>query len=180
MQRSDEHRASSRSPRWAIALVTILAIVFVAGIVAAPLLESSGHAAGDWLRFAYSPTCHQMPERSLSVAEQPMAVCARCSGLYLGGLIGLLAALPWIQRIRPRLTRWLFFAAVVPTLIDALLPWIGLPGLSNVPRLVLAVPAGLVAGLFLAAGIVDLVTRDRSQTAGRATPTNEPLEVSDG
>ena len=50
---------------------------------------------------------------------------------------------------------WLAWAAA-PTVIDALLAWTGLPALPNLPRLLLALPAGVMAALFLAAGIADL------------------------
>ena len=38
----------------------------------------------------FSFVCHQQPERSLWLAGLPLAVCARCFGIYLGALSGLL------------------------------------------------------------------------------------------
>ena len=37
--------------------------------------------------------CHQRPERSFHVAGVQLPVCARCTGLYVSGAAGALAAL---------------------------------------------------------------------------------------
>lgn len=133
---------------------SLAALLFLAGTVAVPLLESVGVGGARLARLCYAPLCHQKPERSLEIGGSTQAVCARCSGLYLGGVLGLLAgAVPLLGR-RPR-PRWLGLWAV-PTIVDALMSLAGLPSLSNVPRLLLAVPLGLVAGLFLATAIADL------------------------
>lgn len=34
--------------------------------------------------------CHQIPERTFTLADRPLPLCARCSGMYLGAFIGLL------------------------------------------------------------------------------------------
>lgn len=33
--------------------------------------------------------CHQIPERSFDLAERPLPLCARCSGMYLGIWVGM-------------------------------------------------------------------------------------------
>ena len=87
-----------------------------------------------------------MPERSLAVGNGYQAVCARCAGLYAGGVAGLFLG-AWLVVGRRRLAPALFWVGILPTVIDAVLPWIGLPGLPNVPRLLLAVPPPLPAPL---------------------------------
>ncbi len=42
--------------------------------------------------------CHQRPERSFHPEGAQMPVCARCFGLYLGGGLGVLAALGFRRR----------------------------------------------------------------------------------
>jgi hypothetical protein len=49
-------------------------------------------------------------------------------------------------------SRWLLLAAV-PTLVDALAASIFGAGVDNLPRAVLALPAGTAFGLFLGAGV---------------------------
>src|SRR5262249_26179605 len=118
-------------------LVLCLAIIWTAGPLIAPIgvahgwvsmgpapnLRSGIHFFPDLLalviRSAYGRVCHQLPERSLWIQGQPMAVCARCFGIYLGYFIGLLACPLAEESLRkglPRL-RWLMLA-LVPLAID--------------------------------------------------------------
>jgi uncharacterized membrane protein len=142
-----------------VVLTGLLALTFIAGFVLVPLMQSAGTPGALWIRAAYAPLCHQMSERSIELQGTPLAVCARCTGLYLGGALGLFLA-AWLvvgraRRPRPSLLAW----AVAPTLIDALLPWVGLPGLPNLDRLIVSIPAGTVAGVFLALGVAELFAR---------------------
>jgi uncharacterized membrane protein len=147
--------AQDRRARLALLVVAALALAFASGIAVVPWLEMRGAPAGPLLRLAYAPLCHQLPERSFEIGSHSMAVCARCTGLYAGGVAGLLLALGGaLARVRPR--PWWLAAAVAPTAIDFGFGWVGLPALANLPRALLAVPAGLVAGLFLSVAILDL------------------------
>jgi len=187
-----EKRASSQA-RLLVLGVGLLALAFAAGTFLAPVLISSGGPWGGFLRLSYAPVCHQLTERSLPVGDGFQAVCARCSGLYLGAVAGLFvsAALLMGRRSAPR-PIWLAVVAV-PTFIDALLPWVGLPALPNYPRLLLAWPVGFVAALFVARGIAEIVAsrsgrpgpgdcteddRDENWIARRTG--RESLEVVDG
>ena len=38
--------------------------------------------------------CHEQPERSLPLLGEPMVVCSRCAGLYLGVVLGVALPLP--------------------------------------------------------------------------------------
>ena len=152
----DGNRAEpSRAARRAVFVAALLAFAFLVGTTLAPWLQNERPTSATLLRLAYAPLCHQLPERSLVIGSAHQAVCARCSGLYLGGVAGLVIAGVWVVGRRSPSPIWLA-VAVVPTLIDAVLPFIGLPGLTNLPRLLVAAPSGFAAGLFLAIGIYDL------------------------
>jgi uncharacterized membrane protein len=124
--------------------VAVAALLFVAGTYAAPL------------RIVYAPLCHQQEARSFALGEGHQAVCCRCSGLYWGGAAGIFAA--WLMfaggRWEPRPV-WLLLAAL-PNVADAAAHWMGLPALPGLPRFIIALPLGFVAGLCLAYGINDL------------------------
>jgi uncharacterized membrane protein len=161
--------------RPAVFVAAALAAVFVSGVFLAPALEAAGDRWGGVLRGLYAPVCHQSPERSLHLQDHALAVCSRCTGLYLGAVAGLLlGALLRVGTGREVRPVWLA-VAVAPTALDALLPWLGLPQLPAVPRLLLAVPAGAVAGLFLAVGIADLFS---GGLPARAAVTSVPHSVS--
>ena len=159
MRVAAESSGVDRRGRRAVAWAGVLLLVLVAGTFLAPVLLSAGNVWGGVLHLAYAPLCHQMPERSLVIGAGTQAVCARCSGLYLGGVAGLWAGALLLlrSRLRPR-PLWLA-VAIVPSVVDFALSWLGLPSLSNIPRLVLAIPAGVLAALFLAVGIEDLFSR---------------------
>ena len=146
--------------RLAILAVAAGAAAFLGGTVAVPLLESTGARGVGLLRLCYTPVCHQQAERSLSLPGGEQAVCARCAGLYAGGIAGLLAgAVALVGSVRRPRPLWLV-VALVPTVTDALLAFAGLPSLPNVPRMLLALPLGLVAGLFVALAIADVLGRE--------------------
>src|SRR3972149_3375635 len=42
--------------------------------------------------------CHRIAERSFTIAGRQMPLCARCTGMYLGMLTGLLFQLPYGRR----------------------------------------------------------------------------------
>jgi uncharacterized membrane protein len=175
-----EHR--NRRARLAVLVAAVLALLFTAGIFLAPALDTAGSGWGKVLRFVYAPACHQLPERCLTVGGLPQAVCARCAGLYLGGVAGLaVGALLLAGTGRCPRSLWLA-VALAPTAVDALLPWLSLPQLPGLPRLVLAVPGGAVAGLFLAVGIADLFTfESKARPPGPLVHNASPvLEEVDG
>jgi len=137
-----------------LAWVAIAAALFVAGMVAAPWLASRS-GWGVALHLAYRPMCHQMADRCFDLGAGPLAVCARCTGLYVGGLLGLW--LPVLAGRTARLGLRTLVISAVPSVVDFALGVVGLPSLGNLPRAVLALPLGLVLGLLLARGLADLL-----------------------
>jgi uncharacterized membrane protein len=149
----------SRRTRWALFVAAAAAALF-ALLPVTPAWQ---------VRLLYAPICHQKAERTLSLLGETMAVCSRCSGLYFGAALAtLLAALMPRSLWWP--SRFWFFAALLPTATDAVLPWFGLPQLSLVPRHFVAWPAGMAAGWFFALGVTALAsteaTFDRSVEVG--------------
>jgi len=164
--------------RLVIALVALAAALFTCATLAAPLLDARQHAAAPLARGLYFPLCHQLTERSLAIHDYPFAVCARCFGLYSGGVLGLLLVAAGLRRPGRRAATWLL-VALLPTTIDFLLPRVGLPQLSNLPRMFLAMPGGLVLALHLGWALTDwLETRSahRSSTQMSTTITTPVLE----
>ncbi len=100
--------------------------------------------------FAASRVCHQRPERSFHWHDIGWPVCGRCSGLYLGGAAGAVAA-AWSLRRRRRATRvltWLA-AAAVPTAITIALEWTALAPVTNAARGLAALPLGALVAFVI-------------------------------
>lgn len=58
----------------------------------APIIQSIyGYPAGESIYSLFEPICHQYPSRSIWILGLPMALCTRCSFVYLGFGIGLFA-----------------------------------------------------------------------------------------
>jgi uncharacterized membrane protein len=140
-------RHRHESTRIVLGIATALAALWTAGALLAP-----------WLRLVYRPGCHQMAERCLDLGFGPMAVCARCAGLYAGGCLGLLWTTLRGRSSRPR-PLWLAVAAV-PTVLDFAAGQVGLPSLGNWERFALALPLGLLAGLFLGDALIEIVRKN--------------------
>jgi uncharacterized membrane protein len=167
----EETPAPPRHTRLILAIVTGSALVWTAGAVLAPWLSSHGSVLGGWLRLVYRPGCHQIAGRCLDLGFGPMAVCARCMGLYLGGCLGLSWTTIRNRSSRPRPV-WLA-ALAVPTVLDFLAGQLGLPSLASWSRLALAVPLGLVAALFLGDALITIVAAN----SGGSTATREADSV---
>lgn len=72
-------------------LVFISACLGIASVFLAPVLQSRGLPFGSWIYALFSPICHQNPSRCFILHGFPLAVCARCLGIYIGFLGGTLA-----------------------------------------------------------------------------------------
>lgn len=71
--------------------------LLLTAIVLAPLVADGGIRGAAVLYTIFSPHCHQIPERCFHIAGHPLAVCARCLGVYLGFFLGALIY-PWRRR----------------------------------------------------------------------------------
>lgn len=67
--------------------------IVLSAIVAAPLAASMARPETWFLYHAFDLFCHQQPERSWQIDGYPLAVCARCFGVYTGVLIAASAGL---------------------------------------------------------------------------------------
>lgn len=120
--------------------------LWMALVIGAPLLRLAGlDSIASGIYEFFGLICHQRPERSFAFAGHALAVCHRCTGLYLGLGVGLLI-LPWLPGLRRRLDTAprtiLLFA--LPMLIDFSL------GEANVPvsRVVTGIVASFPIALF--------------------------------
>ena len=111
---------------------------------------SSG-ASMSW-RLLFRFICHGRIERSLELFGAPMPICARCTGIYAGLLIGLVAY--WLFRsLREKTMRMIAFAAVTPLAIDGLTQLTGLRESTNELRIATGLIAGIAFGLWILSAV---------------------------
>ena len=161
LQMTESRTNQGATSRLVLGLVTGLAGLWTAGVVVAPWLAAHDSILGGWLRLLYRPGCHQIADRCLDLGFGPMAVCARCAGLYLGGTLALLWTTARNQPYRPRPV-WLAVVAA-PTVLDFAAGQVGLPNLGSWTRLAVALPLGLLAGLYLGDALYEIVRLNSAQ-----------------
>jgi uncharacterized membrane protein len=144
---------------WAVSATFTIAIL--AAIVGAPLLQSSGHTAfASEIYNIFSYLCHQIPDRSLHVSGEKFAVCSRCTGIYTGLALAVLAY-PLTRSLKetqaPRLI-WLFLAAA-PLAIDWALGYFAIWQNNHVSRFSTGALLGAAAVFYILPGLIDLSYR---------------------
>ena len=137
--------AARGTPRLFAVCLTLAASSWAAAIFFAPLANASMPAVARVVDLTASFVCHQREDRSFHVQGRRVAVCGRCTGLYLAGALGAVAA--WFGRARvPANTRRLIVLAAVPTAVTFAMEWLGIANPGNVVRAAAALPLGGAAG----------------------------------
>lgn len=156
-------REFSLSWAWkAWACATVLSLVWLGLIVGAPLAASGGHAASAFVIYQGLKTiCHQMPERAFWVAGHPLAVCARCFGIYAGFAVAVLlyplAARGWRRATAfatPR-REWLLLA-LAPATIDFTLGITGVWANTHSSRALTGAWLGAWMAFYVVPGLVEI------------------------
>lgn len=151
---------------WGAISVGALALVGAAAL--APVMLANGWtAAAQVLYLCFHAVCHQMPERSFYISSHPLAVCARCAGLYAGAAAGALCypLLRSLARTDAPAREWLFLAAL-PSAIDFGLGVTGLWENTHWSRFLTALLLGAAAVFYIVPGLVDLGSRGIHQLFG--------------
>lgn len=176
---------SIRKPLFTWLIVLAFAVAFCALVFAAPLALASSYqsiAATIYLTFSY--LCHQIPARSFYLADHPLAVCSRCTGIYAGFLLGVIVY-PAIRSLRSTTTperKWLFIAAA-PLVIDFSLEFFGVWHNTHSSRFITGAVLGGVVVFYVLPGLIELSLRERAtprpKISGRTLLTNNSPAPSD-
>jgi uncharacterized membrane protein len=162
---SNEYVPQTGSNRRPIAMwlaLAMLALLFMAIIVGAPLALANGYEAiGKTIYVNLHHVCHQIPERSYFIAGHQFAVCARCTGIYAGFAAASLAY-PLFKSLRQTTAparKWLFVAAA-PLAIDWSVEFFGIWHNTHTSRFVTGALLGATALFYVMPGLVDLSLRE--------------------
>lgn len=142
----------------------VYAVSLIVGVGWAGLLWLTPHllAAGYYLSAtalyqSFALVCHQRPERSFHWHGFPLAVCARCTGVYVGIAVGLLLY-PFVRDLRERefpARHWLVVAAL-PMLLDVVGQGIGWWQNTAIARSLTGLVLGVGVAFFLLPGMMTL------------------------
>jgi len=142
-------------------ILAVGALLVLALVALAPVALANNHPSVAWTIYrGFSKVCHQLPERSFFIDGHPLAVCARCTGLY-AGFTAALVVYPLAVSLKrtfapPR--KWLFLAAL-PLAIDFSLTFFGIWENTHSSRFLTGALLGSVAVFYVMPGVVDLALR---------------------
>ncbi|NOR16001.1 MAG: DUF2085 domain-containing protein [Candidatus Aminicenantes bacterium] len=143
--------------------VTALGIcLWLSLIFLAPYLESESSPFSRWIYLMFAPTCHQNASRCFHLWGYPLAVCARCLGIYFGFLGGTLFY-PGIRGFKsltiPRLKvlLWISLPIAIDTLSNVLTLWSSPAWL----RLILGALWGSILPFYFIPGIADALVKTK-------------------
>ena len=149
---------ANRRPLFMWAIVVLVAGVFLMLIVGAPLARANGFGFLSLPIYeAFRHVCHQAPERSFFIAGHQFAVCARCTGLYVGFAVAVITypLLTSLQRTEPPERKWLFVAAT-PLAIDFGLGLLGIWDNTHISRVATGALLGAAAVFYIMPGLTEL------------------------
>ncbi len=122
--------------------------------ILAPFFASRAPRLAAGLYACFSPFCHQIPARSFALFGHPLAVCARCTGIYAGISAGLLAypKIRGFAALRLPSTR-IFLLLSAPIALDAAGYWLGLWSSGNILRFLTGFTWGVILPYYFMAGV---------------------------
>jgi len=137
--------------------------LWCASLFAPPLIAA--FVSGSSARYFYavfSTVCHQYDSRSLHIFGYKLAVCARCSGIYLGFLAGVLSV-PILPGKKPGNSARLLLVAALPMLLDIFLSTLGCYESNHLIRMLSGLFFGVLSAIILAPmierGLSELIFR---------------------
>jgi uncharacterized membrane protein len=147
-----------RAVFWTYILTSLGAAAWFGGIFLAPYLRSRSSSWQALIYAVYTPVCHQVASRCFRFLGHPLAVCARCSGIYLGFLagLGLYVLRRGFRRVQLPTTR-AFLATSVPIVLDTLGNFLGLWSTANAVRFATGILWGTILPFYFITGIAELV-----------------------
>lgn len=153
-------RSRANSVAYGLTLTGI--VLWLAAVVAAPLLRRGGPRWSALFYAVFAPVCHQRPERSFFLNGFPLAVCGRCFGIYAGILLGTLV-FPLLRRKAPggfpAIRTLVLFS--LPIGLDTLANFLGLWSTGNGFRFASGILWGVILPFFFIPAVAEALGRKR-------------------
>ncbi len=141
-------------------ILTLFGIaIWIALIFLAPFLRSVDSPWQILVYAIFSPTCHQIDSRCLLFFGSPLAVCARCLGIYLGILFGALFFLYKIPTSPPLPQAKTFVLLTCPMVLDGLGNLFGIWHSPHFLRLGVGALWGSMLPFYFIPGLADALSK---------------------
>jgi len=102
-----------------IIIVFAVLNLWIIGFTSVPLLKTTAPTLANSISDVVGRTCHQIPNRSLYIDGSPIAVCARCTAVYIAGWVVLIL---YFLRGKIRLfPGYLYLLCTAPMILDFIL-----------------------------------------------------------
>jgi uncharacterized membrane protein len=146
-----------------IYIATLIGILlWIGALFYAPYLKKISSPLSGFLYAVFSPTCHQAPSRCFYAFGHPLAVCARCLGVYSGFLLGMVI-FPFLNGFSkmsmPKVKTLTILS--MPIFIDVTGNLLGLWASSDWVRFLTGVVWAIILPFYFLAGIADLILYKR-------------------
>ncbi len=150
-------RSRSAIPYWVL-LVLSLAWVVMIFYPVMDGLDGSLSGISALLYVFFKPVCHQQMDRCLWIAGTSLPVCARCLGIYLGGVLGLFmwGLVRGTDDVRVPARYWLVLG-FLPVAVDGVINATGLLTSPAAVRMITGLIAGATVACILAPGCASLL-----------------------
>ncbi|MFN3394069.1 MAG: DUF2085 domain-containing protein [Candidatus Thermochlorobacter sp.] len=146
------------SDRHARALIFGVASILLGLAICAPILATQGNTE---LYALFSSVCHQASERCFCIAERPIALCARCVGIYSGVMLAaLLFPEKWLSR---KTLLMLLSIATSVVALDVGLEMIGLYHNVKWLRLLTGFMLGIALAPFALVALIEMCSKKPSE-----------------
>lgn len=132
-------------------VLILYGVFFILGSLLAPAFAAFGEGQfADKLYFIFINCCHQQPDRTYWIMGYPMALCARCIGIYFGFVAYLLISL---FSFKIRHFRYSLYLLIIG-LSEILIEYNGFFDGSNFIRTI----SGIMLGIFIAYIVDNLIS----------------------
>lgn len=152
-----------------IYVITLAGIItWIAAVFLAAYLKSQSSPLSGFIYAIFSPTCHQIPSRCFTAFGYPVAVCARCLGIYFGFLFGTFI-FPFTKGFaEPTLPPAKTFILVsIPISVDTAGNLLGIWTSSDWVRCLTGNVWGLILPFYFLAGLSDFLLRKKKAIASK-------------
>ena len=148
--------------------------MFVSLVIIAPMARARGFDFSSLLIYeAFGRVCNQIPARSFYLEGHPLAVCARCTGIYFGFAASVLLY-PLVRSLESVIAparKWLLVAAA-PTALDFALDFFGLWKNTHLSRSLTGALLGAIVAFYVVPGLLDLSRMAFRRRAAARAPAN--------